>query len=50
MEYQQKFLNDLRIKIKNEENINNCLWRLSYSHMTLTISFENRDLINEKKN
>ena len=50
MEHQQQFLNNLRKKIKNEENIKNCLWKLSYSHMKLTISFENKDLINEKKN
>ena len=41
MDYQRDFLNNLREKIKNEENVNSCLWRLSYSHMKLTISFSN---------
>ena len=47
MDYQRDFLNNLRKKIKNEENVNSCLWRLSYSHMILAISFFNN--INEKK-
>ena len=49
MDYQRDFLNNFRKKIKNEENVNSCLWRLSYSHMHLTISFFNKENINEKK-
>ena len=48
MEYQKQFLNDLRNKIKNENNIRTCLWSLSYSHLILKISFVNIDTINEK--
>ena len=47
MDYQRDFLNNLQKKIKNEENVNSCLWRLSYSHMILTLSFFNN--INGKK-
>ena len=49
MELQSTFLNDLREKIKNEENINSCLWSLSPSRMVLKIYFDNKNLINEKK-
>ena len=49
MEYQREFLNNLQKKIKNEENISSCLWRLSYSHMHLTISFLKKENINEEK-
>ena len=49
MELQSSFLNDLREKIKNEENINSCLWSLSPSRMVLKIYFDNKNLINEKK-
>ena len=49
MNYQNQFLNNLRKKIKNEENVNNCLWKFSYSHMKLTISFFNKENIDEKK-
>ena len=49
MEVQSSFLNDLREKIKNEENINSCLWSLSPSRMVLKIYFDNKNLINEKK-
>ena len=48
MDYQNQFLNNLRKKIKNEENVNSCLWKLSYSYMKLTISFFNKENINEK--
>ena len=49
MELQSSFLNDLREKIKNEENINSCLWSLSPSRMVLKIYFDNKNLINENK-
>ena len=49
MEVQSSFLNDLREKIKNEENINSCLWSLSPSRTVLKIYFDNKNLINEKK-
>ena len=49
MEYQKQFLNDLRNKIKNENNIKSCLWSFSYSHLILKISFVNNDTINEKQ-
>ena len=49
MEYQKQFLNDLRKKINNENNIKSCLWSFSYSHLILKISFENNNAINEKQ-
>ena len=49
MEHQKQFLNDLHKKIKNEDNIENCLWSFSYSHMILKISFLNGNNINEKQ-
>ena len=49
MDHQNTFLNDLRKKIKNEENIDNCIWSFSYSHITIKISFVNKGNINEKK-
>ena len=50
MDYQNQFLNNLRKKIKNEKNVNSCLWKFSYSHMKLTISLFNKENIEEKKN
>ena len=49
MEYQKQFLNDLRKKINNENNIKSCLWSFSYSHLILKISFENNNAVNEKQ-
>ena len=49
MEYQQQFLNALRNKIKNKDNIRSCLWSFSYSHLILKISFVNQNAINEKE-
>ena len=49
MEYQQQFLNALRNKIKNKDNIRSCLWSFSYSHLILKISFVNENAINEKE-
>ena len=37
MEYQKQFLNALRNKIKNKDNIRTCLWSFSYSHLILKI-------------
>ena len=36
-------------KIKNENNIRECLWSSSYSHMILKISFINKDIVNQKQ-
>ena len=49
MEHQQQFLNALRNKIKNKDNIRSCLWSFSYSHLILKISFVNENAINEKE-
>ena len=49
MEYQTQFLNALRNKIKNKNNIRTCLWSSSYSHLILKISFVNNNTNDEKE-
>ena len=49
MEDQNQFLNGLRKIINKKEYANSCLWSFSYSHMTLKISFLNKNDNNEKE-